>query len=281
MIETLEQNSHCREVIRKFDHDRYLSILYAPAEKRQALYGLYAFNYEISKIRETVSEPMLGEIRLQWWRESIDSIVEGNPRSHDIMPTLAQAICGYDISGEMLKDIIDGRAQELYDDSPKDLKDLEQYLGQTAGNLACLAGHILGGKDCDDLSRRLGIAWGYVGIIRSVSYNIALNKNFIPLDLMNEFEINEAKFLSPERPKNAKEIIRVLCQQAEDHLNDIREHKGRLNPDCRSAFLLSSLARSYLKMIRKADYNPFRLAEEKGAFFRQGRLLISALFNRI
>ncbi|MCK5425801.1 MAG: squalene/phytoene synthase family protein, partial [Emcibacter sp.] len=61
MTDTLENTHHCRDLVNSFDHDRYLTILYAPEEKRNALYALYAFNYEISRIREGVSEPMLGE----------------------------------------------------------------------------------------------------------------------------------------------------------------------------------------------------------------------------
>jgi len=70
-------NDYCRDVVARFDHDRHLITLYAPQDKRGALCALYAFNYEISRIRESVSEPMLGEIRLQWWHEAIDDIYDG------------------------------------------------------------------------------------------------------------------------------------------------------------------------------------------------------------
>ncbi|HTV90379.1 MAG TPA: squalene/phytoene synthase family protein, partial [Stellaceae bacterium] len=59
-------------LVRRHDRDRYQTALLAPAEKREALFALYAFNYEIARVRETVREPMLGQIRLQWWREAID-----------------------------------------------------------------------------------------------------------------------------------------------------------------------------------------------------------------
>src|ERR1041385_2992054 len=54
---------------RRHDRDRYQTALFAPADRREALFALYAFNYEIARVREIVSEPMLGQIRLQWWRE--------------------------------------------------------------------------------------------------------------------------------------------------------------------------------------------------------------------
>ncbi|PCI31713.1 MAG: hypothetical protein COB54_09040 [Alphaproteobacteria bacterium] len=280
MTDSLENNPHCCEVVAKFDHDRYLTVLYAPAEKRAGLYALYAFNYEISRIREGVSEPMLGEIRLQWWREAIDDVYQGTVRSHDILPSLAAAITAHDLPRETFMDIIEGRSQDLYDESPESLSELEDYLSQTAGNLSCLAVQILGGKVGDDLARRLGIAWGYVGLIRSVAYHLSLKKSFIPLDLMAEHDV-KGKYLSPDEPEVLKAILPAFSQKAEEHLTYIRAHKKQITSGVRSAFLLSALSRSYLKTIKRADYNAFGLHEKAGAFSRQWCLLTSALFNRL
>ncbi len=81
-----ENNRYCLDLVKKSDHDRYMTILYAPPDRRDDLSALYAFNYEISRIRESISEVMLGEIRLQWWREAIDDIFQGTTRKHDIIP---------------------------------------------------------------------------------------------------------------------------------------------------------------------------------------------------
>ncbi len=277
MTDNLESNRHCRDVIQAFDHDRYLTVLYAKQEKRDALFALYAFNYEISRIRESVSEPMLGEIRLQWWRESVEDMYQGTLRNHEVIPALAKAITQNELPKKRLIDMIDGRAQDLYDESPADMTALEDYLVKTVGNLISLAVHILGQRDIDDLARRLGLAWGLIGLIRAVPYHLSLKKNFMPMDLMAK----GARLLSPDYPEATKTVIRKLCQQAEQHLDHIRNNKKHIAPDSRSAFLLAALARSYVKTIKKADYNPFRLEEKADAFFRQGRLLMAALFNRI
>ena len=62
---------HCAALVREADRDRYLATLFAPAEQRDALFALYAFNVEIARVRELAREPMPGEIRLQWWREAL------------------------------------------------------------------------------------------------------------------------------------------------------------------------------------------------------------------
>ena len=60
---------HCSALVRAHDRGRYLATLFAPADRRDALYTLYAFNHEIVRVREAARESMPGEIRLQWWRE--------------------------------------------------------------------------------------------------------------------------------------------------------------------------------------------------------------------
>ena len=64
-------------LVRRHDRDRFQTALFAPAARREALFALYAFNYEIARVRESVREPMLGQIRLQWWREAIDAAFAG------------------------------------------------------------------------------------------------------------------------------------------------------------------------------------------------------------
>ncbi len=281
MADAHGKDIYCSDLVNRFDYDRYLTVLYAPADRRDALFALYAFNYEISRIREAVSEPMLGEIRLQWWREAIDDIFLGTTiRGHDVLPSLAAAIKEYDLSRDMFMAIIEGKAQDIYDENPKDMVALEDYLSMTAGNLSCLAAHILGQKDSDDLVQRLGIAWGYVGLIRSITYYISLKKSFIPLKLIDKYNI-KGKFLSQEHSEGMKSSLLEFYQQADEHLNYISENKSRIDSESRSVFLLSALTRSYMKTIKKADFNVFRLEEKADALSRQWRLLSSALFNRI
>lgn len=281
-MSNIAEKSFCiHATVKKKDPDRYLTVLYAPEEKRQALCALYAFNYEISRIRETVSEPMLGEIRLQWWREALDDIFKGSPRSHEIMPMLTEAILNHNLSRDRLMDMIEGRGQDLYEDSPKDEAALAEYVRKTSGNLTCLAAHILGQQDADDLAENLGMAWGYVGIVRAVPYHLSLKKNLVPGDLMDQFGISDQKHLSPDTPEVSRAITAVLCRKAESHLAQVRQQKKRISDDSRSLYLLSALTRSYLKTIRKAQGNPFALQEKADIFFRHWALFCAALFNRI
>src|SRR5436309_10149749 len=88
-------------LVRRHDRDRYQTALFAPAGKREALLALYAFNYEIARVRETVTEPMLGQIRLQWWREVLDAAYVGrSPRNHPVVLPLSTAIHEFGLTRE-------------------------------------------------------------------------------------------------------------------------------------------------------------------------------------
>ena len=82
--------SYCAKQIRDFDNDRFLASLFADDAVREDLFALYAFNLEVARTRERVSEPMLGQIRLQWWRELIEAPPSGRALdSHELLPALA------------------------------------------------------------------------------------------------------------------------------------------------------------------------------------------------
>src|SRR5215469_5150788 len=83
-------------LVRRHDRDRYQTALFAPPAARDALFSLYAFNYEVARVRETVHEPMLGQIRLQWWREAIDTASRGGAvRAHPVVEAITATIRGY------------------------------------------------------------------------------------------------------------------------------------------------------------------------------------------
>ena len=94
--------TYCGNIVRQQDSDRFLLSLFAPAKHRAALWTLYAFNHEIAKTREIVSDTTIGLIRLQWWRDAIKEIYEGSkPRQHEVVTPLADVIKQYDLPRDL------------------------------------------------------------------------------------------------------------------------------------------------------------------------------------
>src|SRR5258708_17201716 len=107
------------EMVRRHDHDRFQTGLFAPTRKRNALFALYAFNYEIARVREIVTQPMLGQIRLQWWREIVDAVYAGAPpRQHEIPAPLAAVIGGHRLTRPHFDPMIHTPPPDPADDPP-------------------------------------------------------------------------------------------------------------------------------------------------------------------
>jgi phytoene synthase len=156
----------CAAVVRKHDPDRYFSALFAPTERRPFLFALYAFNHEVAHVAESVREPMMGEIRLQWWRETLDGARAGNPRPHDVARALAATFAAMDVSASLLDAIIDARSFDLNRGPFPDDASRDAYLDATSGNLMRLASRILG-PEHDMLAHEAGLAYGLAGLLRN------------------------------------------------------------------------------------------------------------------
>ena len=126
-------------IVRRHDPDRFLTTLFAPPNKREALFLLYAFNHELARAREVTSEPTLALIRLHWWRE----VVEGTSRRHEVAGPLGTALDAGVFDPADLLAMIDGREAEA-EPSIATLADFRAYVLATAGGLAVAAGRLLG-----------------------------------------------------------------------------------------------------------------------------------------
>jgi phytoene/squalene synthetase len=129
------------DALRNHDRNRYLATLFAPDDKRAALTALYAFDAELARIRSLVSDPQIGMIRLQWWRDTIESIYLGESPDHPLAKALAPAIRNHKLPEAALQAMITAHEFDLYADQMPSLAALETYLGETEGattQLACL-----------------------------------------------------------------------------------------------------------------------------------------------
>src|SRR6185312_9151606 len=126
---------HCAALVREADPDRFLASLFAPADRRGALHALYAFDAEISRVRELAREPMPGEIRLQWWREALDGQRSGEVQANPVAAALRATIERYGISAEPLVSLVDAHEFDIYDRPMASLTELEIYAERTDGTV--------------------------------------------------------------------------------------------------------------------------------------------------
>ncbi|WP_409433759.1 phytoene/squalene synthase family protein [Litorimonas sp. RW-G-Af-16] len=175
------------DTLKSVDPDRVRAAMLAEAQPREALLTLYAFHYELAKIPELVSEPMVGAIRYQWWRDAIDEMYLGKPvRRHEVTTPLAEVIKRYDLPRFWVDKLIDGRERDIDPRPFKDLTEAREYCAQTSGTLARLAAMICEAEK-SETAQALGVAWGLTGLLRGWSfYKDSMLKDIDPAALSAE-----------------------------------------------------------------------------------------------
>lgn len=244
--------------LRKSDPDRLYSALFASGAARERLIGLYSFNLEVAATRERVSEPMLGQIRLQWWRDALDEIRSGQPRRHPVVESLAEWLpaMGED-SFQLMAAMIDAREADLEDAPFETTEQLLSYAGETSSNLIRLALLALDVRDgpAHEAAAPLGRAYALAGLIRAVPFHGAQSRVMLPADLLARHGIMDARQSIGRRdPEKLKSALTELAGMAEDDLSRARSVNS-IPAAARPALMLAGLTRLYLKRLRKAGFD--------------------------
>jgi phytoene synthase len=245
------------ETVRLQDRDRYLADLFAPRGAREHLFALHAFNVEISRVRDVVSDPTLGEIRLQWWR---DAIVSGAAGGHPIARALIETIRRFGLPTSALHRLLDARVFDLYDDPMPSLNDLEGYAGDTASALIQLAAIVLAdGKDpgTAEAAGHAGVAYALTGLMRSLPRNAARGQTFLPNNMLMVRGIDGASLAAGEATPELRSLLADLRTIARQHLVAAEAEIADFAPVLKAAFLPLALVRPYLDRMDRDDYEPF------------------------
>lgn len=273
--------SYCADQVRRLDPDRYLCALFAPAERREALFALYAFNAEIARVRESVSQPMLGLIRLQWWRDAIAGIYDGAPPRHEVVAALAEAVAG-GLARVAFDRLIDARERDLDDAPPETLAALEEYADGTSAALIELALEALGVADASArrAGRHVGIAWALSGHLRAVAYHARARRLYLPADLMAARGVGADDVFAMRRAGGLDAVVAQVAEAAGNHLRAARALRGEVPRGALSALLPASLADSDLRRLRRARYDVFDSRLAAPGVGRKLRLAARAAFGR-
>lgn len=241
--------------VRRYDRDRFVTSLFAPPAAREDLFTLYAFNIEIARIRETVSEPMLGQIRLQWWRDAMDCVCRGDPAHHPVADDLSALIRRQSLPRPMFDRLIEARELDMQDQPPESMAQLKLYVEDSSAGLAALAALVLGGEDgaTQEAARHVGQAWGLVGLLRAHAFSIKSRRLYLPV---KERGLDIEEVLAGETPRGLIELTEQIAATAASHLVSARKLRREVTKSARPALLPAKLADGYLAKLRKAGFNP-------------------------
>ncbi|MBN9670485.1 phytoene/squalene synthase family protein [Roseibium aggregatum] len=277
---------HATDVVRRFDRDRYLSALLAPETHRPALMALYAFNAEISRVREVVSEPLPGEVRLQWWRDLLEGTEHGAVASNPVANALLQAIERYKLPTRALAAMTEARVFDLYNDPMPSLHDLEGYAGETVSALVQLACLVL--NDGEDpgtatVAGHAGVAYGLTGLMRALPWHASRRQMYLPKDLQARHNLDPETVFKGQTSPELAAVLKEMRGHVRHHLDRIRKSAGDVPQLCEAAFLPLALVEPYLKGLENPGFDPLKQIVELSQLRRQWILWRAAgkVFQRI
>lgn len=253
--------SHCEALIREADPDRFWANQFSPAEKRPHLHALHAFNYEIARVRDSVREAMLGEVRLQWWRDALQGEARGDVRANPVAAALDDTIVKFRLPRAALVSLIDARIFDLYDDPMPSLNDLEGYCGETSSSLIRLASIVLmGGSDPGnaDAAGHAGVAYAATGLLRAFPWHARQGQVFVPADILSRHGVVRDDIVTGRGGPGLQAALADLRAVARRHLDQVRTLRATIPADAEPAFRPLALVEPYLKQMERRDYDPFR-----------------------
>lgn len=246
---------HSAELIAKQDRDRYLASLFISPPNRPYIQALWAFSLEIARLRDIVSEPMLGEIRLQWWRDVILATGESDASGHPVAAALIDVMARFSLPQRPFVDLIDARTFDLYDDPMPSLNDLEGYCGETASTLFQMSALILAEGDdpgTSDLAGHAGVAYALTGLLRSVGFHAQRGQIYLPQNKLDAYGVSAQALRQGRAEPGFAPLLADLVAGIEDHLECARAALTLAPQEIRGAFLPLSLVPHWVRQIKRA-----------------------------
>jgi phytoene synthase len=243
---------HVADIVRQGDPDRHISVLYAPEDRRPALFALYAFDIEVARVRDLVREPLPGEIRLQWWR---DAIAAAAPTGHPVADALNDAIERWSWPRAAFERLLEARIFDLYDDPMPDRATLEGYCGETNSTMVQLAALALDGDAAIShaaTAGHAGCAQAIAGLLRALPAHRARGQCYVPGDVLAAAGTNRDAFVSGSDEEAAKRAVAAMIALGCEHAEAFERGARALPAALRPAFLPAALARARLDRIAAA-----------------------------
>ena len=278
-----------RIAARAFERDRYLAALLAPRAARDGLIALAAFAGEIGRVPAAVSEPMVGEMRLQWFRDSIDNFSSGKTSctGHPIIDALGRALLRHRLPAELLHAVIDAQSERLQDQPFADFAALTANLNKCEGGLFRLAQAVLASPDASPdagydspLLAAAAEAYGLARVLIEAPADLAQGRLLFPRDMTQAHGLTPGDAPAAGTTEAWRSLSRVLGKHASARYAAFAEGFHRAPRHVRTATLPAALVRPYLRASERADIAAMAVCDI-GPLTRVWRLWLTHVTGRV
>lgn len=275
--------SYCADLVRRYDKDRFLCTLFASPAEREALCAAYAFNLEVARIPEQAREPLLRQIRLRWWSDSLDAVFgDGTPSDNGVLKALAAAAERFPLDRAKFDRLLGGRERDLQEAAPANLDELIDYADATSGSLNAIGLDILRIDDAEARSaaREVGIGWALVGLLRAVPFHARARRIYLPADLNLHAGLDVFRLFEKGSVDGLRIVAERIAHEAAVWFGLARARRRFIATTALPVLLPATLGDLYLRCLERCAFDPFDARLQRGSAGRELRILGARLRRR-
>lgn len=254
--------AYCEDLLRRDDKERWLAALFIPAEVRPHAHALYAFSLEAARVGLRVTEPVLGEIRLQWWRDAVEGQNAGEAKASPAAAALLDTMARFSLPKAPLLEVIDARlSRDVYGEAMESDEALESYAEATEANLFRLAMLILSEEETAAgfaAARHAGIACGITHLLRALPRHRGRGKALVPAEILARHGMRREGLAAGQASPEACAALADLRALARRHLRAFAEGLHGLPDKIRAPLLPAALCEPYLQLMEKPGHDPLK-----------------------
>ncbi|KAF9046567.1 isoprenoid synthase domain-containing protein [Panaeolus papilionaceus] len=260
-------DAYCRDYVRKHDYDSYLISHFYPKHAQPGYFAIKAFSVELASIADTVSNTVIGQMRMQFWRDAVKSINDGRPTKHPIALALYEASKKAKLSSYHLKRMVDARDAELQSPSYLTVDSLTSHAEATSSTVLYLLLQLLSvpSSDVSHAASHLGTAQTFSTLLRALPYHAKKGQMIIPAELTAKHGVNQEEVFryGPEAP-GLESAVFDFATIAHDHLltardmiSKMHDTNGRVLKESMPVLVSAVPVSNYLKRLEESEFNAF------------------------
>jgi len=244
---------YCTAMVREQARDLYLAALLLPKHIRPDILVLNAFHVEVTNATLSVREPLVGEIRLQWWADILAGRRKEEAAGHPPARALLHVLEHHNLPRLGLEAKLQAHVFDLYNDPMGNRATFEAWCGETRSVLYQMAVLIAGaepGATVADASGHAGVASSIVSVLQNMAFHTANGRVFVPSDLLSAAGLSAQGFLGEAKEPHFA-AIEALIGLGREHFAKATAAVSSLEADVQPVFLPLALAPLYFDQLSK------------------------------
>ena len=237
----------------------YYSFFSLPAEKRKALYAIYALCRSLDDVTdESPGKPEAPEALLKWTTEIIN-MYEDTP-SHSLTVALKPYIEWYSIPQKYFLELIKGVEMDLTKNRYNTFDELHRYCYRVASVVGLICAEVFGYQNAVTLGYAvdLGIALQLTNILRDIKADAAHGRIYLPLEDLRRFGYAEEDLFSSRYNPAFVEMMRFETARAWSYYKRAEETLPREDRKAMvAAEIMRAIYSTLLRKIEDSNYNVF------------------------